>query len=307
MMGQEFICKIGEVKFAGDENPYLAAFLSLKYQLLMVEELNAIVPQAIKSFTSKKETFSNTLNILRQKLGEGDIKERKDLNELLDKFKQQSEVFKKIKEILKQAESEVKSKGMKEAFLGVDEKTAVGKTILDGIRYDIFPKQFITFIRNMSLVYLVALFESYLGQVLQITMQKEPKILMTSQKNITYEELLTLDDIEDAKKQIIEREIAIVNEDLDKLARYFEDKFNMRLTELSEWSQFKERFCRRNIIIHNSGYPNKPYRQKTGYKGKNKKMDVSEKYLRYSIELFGKLALAILVYFTGKFIRKTIQ
>lgn len=285
----------------------MAAFISLKCDLLVVEELNAIVPEAIKHFASKKETLSSMIDALSQRLKKGDFVES-EMNEFLEKITEQLEVYKKIDQILRQAKSEIEAKGMKQGYLGLDEKTAVGKTLLDGLRYHVFPKYYTSFIRNMSLAYMVALFENYLGKVLQITMQNEPKILMTSQKSITIEELLKLDDIEDARKQIIEKEIAaIINEDLDKVAKYFEDKFNLKLAEVSDWSQFKERFYRRNIIVHNSGYPNKLYRQKTGYKGKDKKMDVSETYLQYSIKLFGKWAMGISMYFTQKFTCKNPQ
>jgi len=245
----------------------------------------------------------NTLDVLIQKMKKRDITEN-EANEFLVKIKEQVKVQKRITQIVRQARNEANSKGIKEAFLGLDKKTVVGKTLFDGIRYHVFPKYFTAFIRNMSLVYLVALFENYLSRVLQITMQIEPRILMTSQKSITVEDLLKLGNMEDARKQIIEKEISdIVSEDLDKLAKYFEDKFNLKLAEVSDWSQFKERFYRRNIIVHNSGYPNELYRQKTGYKGKDKKMDVSEKYLQYSINLFGKWAMGISMFLTQKFLQ----
>ena len=47
-----------------------------------------------------------------------------------------------------------------------------------------------------------------------------------------------------------------------------------------------ERFYRRNIIIHNNGIVNEKYREKTGYKGKDEILDVSEEYLNKSLKLF---------------------
>jgi len=299
--------KIGEMSFVGDENPYITAFLSLKYDLLVVEELNAIVPEAVKRLASEKDALLNVMDAFIQRLKKGDIAEN-EVNEFLGKLTEQVEIQKRFTQIAMQAKTEVDRKGIKQAFLGVDQETAIGKALLDGLRAYIFPRYFITFIRNMSLVYLVALFENYLSKVLQITMQNEPRILMTSQKSITVEDLLKLDNIEDVRKQVIDKEIAdIVNEDLDKLAKYFEEKFKLKLAEVSDWSQFKERFYRRNIIVHNSGYTNKLYRQKTGYKGKNKKMDVSERYLQYSINLFGKWAMGISMFLTQKFLRSDSQ
>jgi hypothetical protein len=308
MSGKESTHKISEISFISDENPYMAAFISLKSDLFIVEELNAVVPKAIKDFASKQETLVGMLNEYFHRLKKGDFAAN-EIQEFQGKITKKVEVYKKVRQIAMQAKDEIEAKGMKQGYLGFNARTDVGKGFLEELRYSRrFQKRFNAFIRNMSLVYLVALFENYLGKVLQTTMQNKPEILMTSQKSITFEELLKLSDIEDAKGQIIEKEIgAIVNEDLDKLAKYFDDKFNLKLAKNSNWSRFKERFYRRNIIVHNSGYPNKLYRQKTGYKGKNKKMDVSEVYLAQSIKLFDTWALGISAYLSRKFLGDKLQ
>ena len=37
---------------------------------------------------------------------------------------------------------------------------------------------------------------------------------------------------------------------------------NIAISEYVDWENFKERFYRRNILIHNSGMPNAQYRKK---------------------------------------------
>jgi len=65
--------KIGEASFVGDQNPHMAAFISLKCDMLVVEELNAIVPEAIKHFPTKKETLLGMLDTLSQRLKKGEF------------------------------------------------------------------------------------------------------------------------------------------------------------------------------------------------------------------------------------------
>ena len=70
------------------------------------------------------------------------------------------------------------------------------------------------------------------------------------------------------------------------------------------WNEFKERFYRRNIIIHNSGKPNKLYRTKTGYDGEDERLTVSKVYLKDSIRLFKMMSDKIALTFKTKVAQK---
>jgi hypothetical protein len=85
------------------------------------------------------------------------------------------------------------------------------------------------------------------------------------------------------------------------MGKYIEQKFSMEIFHFEEWTKFKERFYRRNILVHNSGMVNRYYRLKTGYRGKCRQMVVSKQYLDESIDLFGKVAELIFVMFDKKF------
>ena len=125
---------------------------------------------------------------------------------------------------------------------------------------------------------------------------------MGCKKSITFEEIFGVEDIKDVKQQIIEKEIfSMINQDIVDIAKHFERDFKANLDQFVGWKKFKERFYRRNIIVHNSGYPNKLYRLKTGFKGKDKRMTVSQNYLNDSIKLFDKTALEITNHFFNKF------
>lgn len=119
---------------------------------------------------------------------------------------------------------------------------------------------------------------------------------------MTYEELVKFSSISDVKDEMIENEVSsLLYKDLDNWDRYFEQKFKIELSKIVDWTKFKERFYRRNIIVHNSGVINKIYRTKTGYSGKNKFVKVSLKYLIQSIDLFDDFASKLAEQFAKKF------
>lgn len=119
---------------------------------------------------------------------------------------------------------------------------------------------------------------------------------------MTFEELTKFKDINEAKREITEREItSVIGKDIKDINKYFEQKFNIDLSRFTSWKKFKERFYRRNIIIHRSGRADKIYRLKTGYKGKDEQMGVSQNYLKDSITLFENMGLKIAEHFDNKF------
>ena len=130
-------------------------------------------------------------------------------------------------------------------------------------------------VRVMSLVFLVTIFEEFLKKNLTISFRKRPEALRSCQKNLSYEELLKFNDILEAREGIIEKENAIVNEDIETISEYIQKKFGIDIAIISHedgqkihkhaltllkidkpynWSDFKERFYRRNLIVHNSRF-----------------------------------------------------
>lgn len=142
----------------------------------------------------------------------------------------------------------------------------------------------------MGLVYLITEFEAFLRNILAYTLSSNPIILCSCRKNITYEDIVKAQDLDEVKKQIIEKEISdIINQDIEEVNKYFVDKFNIDLSKFVDWSEFKERFYRRNILIHNSGIPNKLYARKTGNLG-TEKVEITREYLADSIKMFENIA-----------------
>lgn len=265
-------------------NPYSEAYSMFEGALRMLEELNKHLPGSIRQMKGTRE----------QAL-------KKKIKKLGDEAK--AECDRALEAIMRLYEEEMKGKKMKpgkqfQFSLSPDAE----EIFYDTIQTVVFPNRFNVFVRDMSLVYLIAEFESFLRDVLEISFKKRPEILSSSEKSVKYEDLVKRESIDDIIQEIVEKEIlSIINQDIERINNYFETKFNTKLSQFTNWKQFKERFYRRNVIVHNSSIPNQLYRLKTGYKGKDKRLEVSEDYLDKSIKLFRKIGLKISGRFHEKF------
>lgn len=259
--------------------PYNDSFIAFFRSVVVLRELNKELPQSIKGIVEKKE------KVLQEKEKQLDEESKKQFAELANRMRKRLEGGKNsvIDSFDKYSKSvqELLSEMLKTAELSYS-STAL--------------------IRDMSLVYLVAAFENFLRDVLKITFGRKPEILSTSQKSITYEELVRFKQIDDALHHIIEKEASsVVNQDIEGINKYFTDKFKVKMSVYTNWKEFKERFYRRNIIIHNGGVTNRVYRSKTGYEGKDKRMYVSEEYLEKSFEMFEVVGFSVSEHFESKF------
>jgi hypothetical protein len=149
--------------------------------------------------------------------------------------------------------------------------------------------KYVLFIRQMSLVYLVAQFENYLQNIICLSLAKNPAI--AEKKMLSFKELSSFKSVERARKAIFEKEASErVNEGIDGIADYLSGLWGVKLTDYEKWRQFRERFYRRNVLVHNAGRPNQIYREKTGYKGKEATLGVEQQYLADSLVMFGEVA-----------------
>jgi hypothetical protein len=144
-------------------------------------------------------------------------------------------------------------------------------------------------ILDMSLVYLVSEFESFLQQMISLTLSKMPGPILD--KTLTLKQLTEWKNIRQAKRWIIEKEVHEIKlTNPDEADDYFSRKFNVRLSDLPRWVELKERFYRRNAIIHQRGQPDQKYREKTGRERFKPSLEVSSNYLATSITLFRVIA-----------------
>lgn len=257
------------------DDPFIAFFRSV----VVLRELNKELPESIESIVEGKE------KVMQEKEKQLDEESKKQLAELANRLRKRLE-------------------GGKNSVMDSFDKysKSVQELLSEMLRTAELSSRGTILIRDMILVYLVTEFESFLRGVIKITFQRKPEVLSTSQKSITYEELVKFKQIDDALHRIIDKEASsIINQDIEDINKYFTDKFKVKMSVHTEWKEFKERFYRRNIIIHNDGVTNRVYRSKTGYKGRDKKMDVSEEYLEKSFRMFEELSLLVSEHFDSKF------
>ena len=256
------------------ESPYLQQYHHFRTDLRMLEWLNMRLPKAITRIVNKERI------VLRQKAGQHQIKR---LIDLLD-------------ESLKLLEKPV---GSKSSIQFSDETV---KLLMKFAEQKMFENRGTMFIRDMSLVYLIATYEIFLGEILSILFEGRPEALKSTCKELTTEELIMCKDIRTVIRRISEREVELViHQDVEETRMYFKDRLGVDLRQFTNWREFSERFYRRNIIVHNSGMTNEIYRRKTGYKGKDKHIGVSQAYLIESIQLFESTAKKISEHFQLKF------
>lgn len=196
-------------------------------------------------------------------------------------------------------------KTKKEMSFQLDDK--VGKMIFEMAKEGIIvPDGFLNFIRDMGLVYLVAKFDDFIKNSLVITFSNKPEMLSTCKKSVTLEELMKVKNLKTVKQDIIEKEAEEVsNRDIEEIRDFFDERMNIDLSQFANWTEFKERFYRRNIIIHNSGWANDVYRKKTrsqtGKHSKNQRLTVSKEYLDESISMFKTIAQTLVKSLDDKF------
>ena len=90
------------------------------------------------------------------------------------------------------------------------------------------------FIRQMSLVYLVAQFESFLQSVISLSLKKRPNILQD--RMVAFKELLSSESVENVRTNLIEQEATDrMNDGIDGLAQYLSGLWNVRLFDYEKW------------------------------------------------------------------------
>lgn len=265
------------------EAPFDTPYFNLLNDLFILRELNNQLPKSIEQLINRRQRK------FKEKVGRLDKKTREE--------------YIKLGDFLEKAAQEATSRRKpKKLSMSISVSDKIGKLFKEFLDTFQFSTRFNKFIRDMSLVYLIAEFESFLQGVLTIAFQKKPEALTSSQKSITFEELMKFNDINNVKQRIVEKEaLSVINQDIEDVNDYFKQKFNTDLSQFTtNWKKFKERFYRRNIIIHNSGMINMIYRAKTGYKGKSRRLIVSRNYLKDSIKLFQNMGFNISEHFSNK-------
>ncbi len=113
----------------------------------------------------------------------------------------------------------------------------------------------VSLIPRNFLVSFVSEFDCFLGSLLKVIYNKRPELLNDSSRQITYSDLLLFESIDDAKEQVLEKEIeSILRKSHSEHFSVLENKFDLKLKkDLDIWSEFIEITERRNLFVHSNG------------------------------------------------------
>lgn len=262
--------------------------LKLEFSIRMLEDLNKELPLIMKQYSRKKQKDTQKA---WKNLDEKTRLEFEDLNKIL---------FPPIEEVLKTV---YVGENGKKYLPPLEIPDSYRKILVKRISSLPMTYMFNDLIREMCLVYLIAQFESLVENFLKTTFNICPKCL-ASQKKVSMEAIVSkIHSKEEILKTLAEKEVSdVLRSEVDKWDGYFSKKFKIRIaTCVPDWNEFKERFYRRNIILHNLGVVNEEYRKKTGYKGKEERLTVSKDYLEKSIDMFRLMGFKLANEFYRKF------
>lgn len=110
-------------------------------------------------------------------------------------------------------------------------------------------------IKRNFLVSLVSQFDTYIGMMMKCIFLVRPDLIDSSEKPLTYTQLKTFNNLDDAKDYIIEKEIETnLRDSHTEQFRWFEKKLSINLLkDLPIWSEFIEITQRRNLFVHTDG------------------------------------------------------
>lgn len=108
---------------------------------------------------------------------------------------------------------------------------------------------------------LVHFYDAYLGRLLRCAFYAKPDILNSSEKTITFSDLASFTNIDEARESLIQREIeSVIRESHVDQFSWMERKFGIPLRkELDIWPTFIELTERRNLFVHCGGVVSKQY------------------------------------------------
>jgi hypothetical protein len=163
------------------------------------------------------------------------------------------------------------------------------------------------FVRNQMLIFAVAYFEYYIKDLIECVCLRNPSMLRSRDKSITYDKLLSLQSLEEIHRYIIEKEsISLGYLSYEELSDYFRKKckIDFSLSGIRK-NDLVEIFLVRNVLLHNKGLVNRTFVEKlrnTRYK-LGKKVSVGEKTLERYLSLIVKQAEYIDSCFVNKFMK----
>lgn len=160
-----------------------------------------------------------------------------------------------------------------------------------------------TMFRGNALVGLVSRYDEFLSSILKNVYRKNPERATAPDRSLTYDDLLTLDKLDNVVELFIAKDIEnLLRESHEKQLKTIDHEFKLVIIEnFLEYIQFIEIMERRNLLVHAGGVVSKYYVKKCktiGYKtdklpNEGTVLDVSEDYFKTSVLCLSELAVRL--------------
>lgn len=265
--------------------------MCVRYTFVIEPKLKSLKDELNSAYLEFNTAANNNLQLneicsacISRFLSEQKFKNRKRLKILSSKEKEN--IMKKANIILGNSKAKIVSMGKE------------GHVLSELVEADMSSEYLMNFLLNMSLIYLVSIFEGYLFNVLRILLKYKRKNDIALNAPTTNEQ----SRIKKMESSIENKVDKISRGDINKIKDYINSTFGFNLeSDESRWKKFTEFFYRRNIVVHNDGKVDRLYRLKTGYTGKKERLRVSEEYLdgatysfRFYVKIIKKSSMAII-------------
>ena len=126
---------------------------------------------------------------------------------------------------------------------------------------------------------LISAYDAFLSQLIKAILITKPDILSSSERNISFKELVAIGSVEAARDAVIEKEVeSVIRLSHAEQIEWLEKKLKMPLTkELKIWPDFIELCERRNLFTHTDGVVSSQYLKVCAEHGYNAKVSLGER------------------------------
>lgn len=130
---------------------------------------------------------------------------------------------------------------------------------------------------RMSFIYLISIFDSAIIDLVRELYKKDYRVLIKSNKNLNYEQILNFENINDLKEYILEKELLefsykSIKDQIKYISQEFKLEIILTTEQLSNLIEIRET---RNILVHNNGKVNEVYLRNT----KNNNLKIGDERL----------------------------
>ncbi|AHK17638.1 hypothetical protein [Thalassolituus oleivorans] len=159
-----------------------------------------------------------------------------------------------------------------------------------------------TLFAKQSIVSFVSRFDEFLGAFLEIALAQNPDWLKSSEKTITYKQLIELKSIDTAIKGVIAKEVEnLLRGSHEEHISYIDEKLKLGIRDhFPNLSCFLEVAERRNLFVHTGGQVSNQYLDRCrGFKypvndiKEGQELEVSDDYFEKAFNVFFEIGLRI--------------